>query len=88
MIKFAVFASPSQEKEARFLYLFPATDLLDLIILSRAEEASLYAADILLEQARLGEITNRPADVLVALATELEPIWERITRPLPIQNMS
>lgn len=84
MVKLAVFSSPSLEAAtSALLGRSPGGAFTDVIVLSAEETSLLYAADLLLEKAQLGEIDQSPDAILSSLSSELEPVWNRITRPLP-----
>ncbi len=56
--------------------------LWDVVALDRSRLAAVYAADEMLLRAQAGEIDAHPGQILGVVASELDPLWKRLTRPV------
>ncbi|CAN5499553.1 hypothetical protein BH23VER1_BH23VER1_24930 [soil metagenome] len=56
--------------------------LWDVVEMTRPSLAAVYAADELLLRAQAGEIDADPGQILGVVASELDPLWKRLTRPV------
>jgi hypothetical protein len=58
----------------------PVLDSLDAIHLDTGSVASLYAMQRIIKEAETGALQAEPAQVMSALARELDFFWRRVTR--------
>ena len=59
--------------------------LIDCVELDRETLAGLYAGAQLIEESRAGTSSFTADEIFVLLARELDYLWARLTRPLPVE---